>query len=286
MTIPFYVQSTDFWLDSNNTQSIYHAQHNTDPENMNNKNQGNSVAVVTGGARGIGLGCAKALSTKGFDIVLIDVLEEDLERSASALSANGVQTESFVADVSLFGRAQEVVKDILTRYESINVLVNNAGTPMPKGLLEISEDEWDRTINGHLNGCFNWARAVVPSMLDNGSGRIINISSISAYSGGVTRAVSKFAYAAAKAGILGMTRSLAKELGPSISVNAVCPGAIKTELTAQMLEARATEFTEGISLPRLGTPEDIGEVVAFLASVEPNYINGQAITVDGCQWIS
>ena len=123
-------------------------------------------------------------------------------------------------------------------------------------------------------------------MLKSGAGRIVNISSISAYSGGVTRAVSKFAYAAAKAGILGMTRSLAKELGPSITVNAVCPGAIKTELTGDMLERRSAEFNEGICLQRLGTPEDIGEVVAFLASVEPNFITGQAITVDGFQWIT
>ena len=102
--------------------------------------------------------------------------------------------------------------------------------------------------------------------------------------GGVTRAVSKFAYAGAKAGILGMTRALAKELGPSVSVNAICPGAIKTEITAPMLEARSAEFVDGICLGRLGTPADIGEVAAFLATVEPNYITGQTITVDGFQW--
>ena len=149
---------------------------------MNKHNHGNSVAVVTGGARGIGLGCAKALVNKGFDIVLIDVLDEELKRSVDGLAALGVHAESFVADVSLFERAQEVVEDISTRYESIDVLVNNAGTPMPKGLLDITEAEWDRTINVHLKGCFNWSRAVVPSMLRNGSGRIVNISSISAYS--------------------------------------------------------------------------------------------------------
>jgi len=245
-----------------------------------------SVAVVTGGARGIGLGCAKSLVSKGFNIVLVDVLDNELDQATRALCATGMHAESFVADVSDFQKAQDVVEGILERYESIDGLVNNAGTPMPKGLLDISEGEWDRTIDVHLKGCFNWSRAVVPSMLKSGTGRIINISSISAYSGGVTRAVSKFAYAAAKAGILGMTRSLAKELGPSVTVNAVCPGAIKTELTGEMLERRSAEFTEGISLRRLGTPEDIGEVVAFLATVEPNFITGQAITVDGFQWIT
>ncbi len=136
----------------------------------------------------------------------------------------------------------------------------------------------------HLKGCFNWCRAVAPSMPDNGAERIINISSLSAHSGGVTSAVSKFAYADAKARILGMARALAKELGPAVSVNALCPGAIRTELTASMLEARAAEFTGSICLGRLGTPAGIGEVAAFLASVEPNFITGQAITVDEFQW--
>ena len=253
---------------------------------MKTQRSTSSVAVVTGGARGIGLGCAKSLVAKGFDIVLVDVLEDELNEATRTLRATGMHAESFVADVSSFQKAQDVVEEILGRYESIDVLVNNAGTPMPKGLLDISEAEWDRTIDVHLKGCFNWSRAVVPPMLKSGAGRIVNISSISAYTGGVTRAVSKFAYAAAKAGILGMTRSLAKELGPSVTVNAVCPGAIKTELTSEMLEGRSAEFTEGISLQRLGTPEDIGEVVAFLASVEPNFITGQAITVDGFQWIT
>ena len=253
---------------------------------MKTQASSSSVAIVTGGARGIGLGCAKSLVSKGFNIVLVDVLDNELDQARRALCATGRHAESFVADVSDFQKAQDVVEGILERYESIDVLVNNAGTPMPKGLLDISEGEWDRTIDVHLKGCFNWSRAVVPSMLKSGTGRIINISSISASSGGVTRAVSKFAYAAAKAGILGMTRSLAKELGPSVTVNAVCPGAIKTELTGEMLERRSAEFTEGISLRRLGTPEDIGEVVAFLATVEPNFITGQAITVDGFQWIT
>ena len=253
---------------------------------METQGSSSSVAIVTGGARGIGLGCAKSLVSKGFNIVLVDVLDNELNQATRALCATGMHAESFVADVSDFQKAQDVVESILERYESIDVLVNNAGTPMPKGLLDISEGEWDRTIDVHLKGCFNWSRAVVPSMLKSGAGRIVNISSISAYSGGVTRAVSKFAYAAAKAGILGMTRSLAKELGPSVTVNAVCPGAIKTELTGEMLEQRSAEFTEGISLGRLGTPEDIGEVVAFLATAEPNFITGQAMTVDGFQWIT
>ena len=247
---------------------------------MNTKKNSISVAVVTGGARGIGLGCAMALAAKGFNVALVDVNEAELKEATSKLSATGVRVDYFVADVSNFEKAEKVTEGILKCYDSISVLVNNAGIGSSKGLLEITESEWDRTIDVNLKGCFNWSRAVVPSMQDRGCGRIINIASIAAYSGGT---VSKLAYAASKAGILGMTRSLAKELGPSITVNAICPGTIKTELTAK---AYANKSSEGISLGRFGTPEDIGEVVAFLSSSEPNFITGQAITVDGFQSIT
>jgi 3-oxoacyl-[acyl-carrier protein] reductase len=123
-------------------------------------------------------------------------------------------------------------------------------------------------------------------MQRGGGGRIVSISSLNAYTGGVTSAVSKFAYAAAKAGILGLTRSLAKELGPGIAINAICPGMIETEATGAMIGARRDEFVAGIALERLGSPADVGAVVAFLATVEPNFITGQAITVDGFQWVT
>ena len=247
---------------------------------MTAKEDTGSVAVVTGGARGIGLGCAMALAAKGFNLALVDVLEAELKEATGKHRASGVQAESFVADVSNFEKAEEVTEDILERYESIRVLVNNAGIGSSNDLLEISESEWDRTIDVNLKGCFNWSRAVVPSMRERGSGRIVNIASIAAYSGGTA---SKPAYAASKAGLLGMTRSLVKELGPSITVNAICPGTIKTDLTDKAL---ANNVPEGISLGRFGTPEDIGEVVAFLASAESNFITGQAITVDGFQSIT
>lgn len=251
---------------------------------MGNNEVRRPVAVVTGGARGIGKGCAAALGRRGFDLILVDVLEGELASTVEGFRGNGVAARGFIADVADHRRAREVAGEVLGRHTGIDVLVNNAGTPMPKGLLEIEEHEWDRTIDVHMKGCFNWCRAIAPSMLERGAGRIINISSVSAHSGGVTSAVSKFAYAGAKAGILGMTRALAKELGPSVSVNAICPGAIRTELTASMIEERSAEFIGSICLGRLGTPADIGEVAAFLATVEPNFITGQAITVDGFQW--
>ena len=243
---------------------------------MNTNINTNSVAVVTGGARGIGFGSAVALAAKGFHLALVDLREEAVNEAAEKLRATGAQAEAFVADVSDFAQAQDVAKEIVWQDRSINVLLNNAGIESSNGLLEISEAEWDRTIDINLKSCFNWSRAVVPSMLNSGWGRIISISSIASYSGGT---VSKLAYAASKSGILGMTRSLAKELGPSITVNAICPGTIRTAMHPKT-------DADGISLGRLGTPEDIGQVVAFLASSDPNFITGQALTVDGFQYIT
>jgi 3-oxoacyl-[acyl-carrier protein] reductase len=245
----------------------------------------NRVAIVTGGARGIGRGCAHALAEKEFDIALVDVLEDNLASTAKEIQEMGREVLTYVADVSDFARAQEVADDVVAKWGRIDFLLNNAGRANPKGLLEISEAEWDETININLKSCFNYCRAVAPTMLaqDNG-GRIASMSSINAYTGGVTNAVSKLSYAAAKAGILGMTRSLAKELAPKISINAICPGVIKTERGNAMIHAREAELIDSIALERLGTPQDIGQLVAFLASSEPCFITGQDFVVDGFQW--
>jgi 3-oxoacyl-[acyl-carrier protein] reductase len=242
------------------------------------------TAVVTGGAKGIGRGCALALAEKGFDLVLVDLLDNEMARTMGEIEALGRRCITYHADVSEFARAQEVVDDIRAKLGRIDFLLNNAGRPMPKGLLEITEEEFDRTIAINLKSCFNWCRAVVPVMQAQGAGRIACMSSINALSGGVTSAVSKFAYAAAKAGILGLTRSLAKELGPEIVVNAICPGLIKTETPNAVIRAREAELVTGIVLDRVGTPQDIAQLVAFLATVEPNFITGQHFVVDGFQW--
>jgi len=243
------------------------------------------VAIVTGGARGIGRGSALALADAGFDIVLVDVLAPETARTAGEVRDRGRDCLTYEADVALFARAQEIVDDVVARWGRVDFLLNNAGRSMPKGLLEISEEEWDRTQAVNLKSCFNWCRAVVPAMQRQGGGRIANMSSLNAHSGGVTTAVSKFAYAAAKAGILGLTRALAKELGPSIAVNAICPGIIQTELGNALTRGRGAELTRGIALGRLGTPADVAQVVVFLAASEPSFITGQDLVVDGFQWI-
>ena len=244
------------------------------------------IAIVTGGARGIGRGCAHALADRGFDVALVDLLKPEMERTAGEIRAKGRRASCHEADVARFDLAQAVADAVIGEWGGIDVLVNNAGRSMAKGLLEISEEEWDRTIDINLKSCFNWCRAVAPTMLAQRSGRIVSMSSVNAHTGGVTSAVSKFAYAAAKAGILGLTRALAKELGPDIAVNAICPGVIKTELTSSLLKAREPELVKGIALGRLGSPQDVAELVAFLATVEPNFITGQNFIVDGFQWVT
>jgi len=244
------------------------------------------VAVVTGGARGIGRACAHALAEQGFDVALVDVLVPEMDRTAAEIRELGPRALTYEADVASFTRAHDVTADVVRSWGRIDFLLNNAGRSMPKGLLDLTEEEWDRTIAVNLKSGFNWCKAVAPVMLRQGTGRIVNMSSLNAYTGGVTSAVSKVAYAAAKAGLLGLTRALAKELGPSIAVNAICPGVIETEVGNSLTRARGPELTRGIALGRLGTPRDVALLVAFLATAEPSFITGQDFVVDGFQWIA
>ena len=243
------------------------------------------IAIVTGGARGIGRGCALALAEKGLDIAIVDLLEPEMARTAAELQALGRIARTYQADVSDHARAAAVVQQIAADFGRIDVLVNNAGRGNPKGILDITEAEFDRTIAVNLKSCFNFIQPSVPAMRANGGGRIISMSSLNAHSGGVTSAVSKFSYAAAKAGIIGMTRALAKELGPDIAINCVCPGVIETELGNSLTKARGPERMKGIALGRLGTPQDVAGLVTFLATVEPNFITGQDFIIDGFQWV-
>ncbi len=246
---------------------------------------GNKVAIVTGGARGIGRGCALALAEKGLDIAIVDMLEPEMARTVGEITALGRVARWYVADVADHARAAVVVGQVAADFGRIDVLVNNAGRGNPKGILEITEEEFDRTIAVNLKSCFNFIQPVVPVMRAGGGGRIVSMSSLNAHSGGVTSAVSKFSYAAAKAGIIGLTRALAKELGPEIAINCVCPGVIETELGNSLTKARGPELMKGIALGRLGTPRDVAGLVAFLATVEPNFITGQDFIIDGFQWV-
>jgi 3-oxoacyl-[acyl-carrier protein] reductase len=243
------------------------------------------TALVTGGARGIGRACALSLADAGFDIALVDLLEDEMAATARDIAARGVRTLTFRADVSDFAHAHAISDEIIAKWGQLDVLLNNAGAPNPKPILEISEAEFDRTIDINLKSCFNYVHASAPSMMKQGTGgRIISISSINALSGGVTSAVSKHAYAAAKAGILGLTRSLAKELGPKVAVNAICPGIIATNLLGGLLADRKAELVAGIAMGRVGTPEDVASLVRYLAVEAHLFMTGQHFVVDGFQW--
>jgi 3-oxoacyl-[acyl-carrier protein] reductase len=243
------------------------------------------TAIVTGGARGIGRGCALGLADKGFDVALVDLLPAEMARTKGEIEAKGRRALTFEADVADHARAKEIVQSVATEWGRIDFLLNNAGKAMPKGIFDITEAEFDRTIAINLKSCFNYIHATAPIMRAQGGGRIASMSSLNAFTGGVTSAVSRFSYAAAKAGILGMTRAMAKELGPSIAINAICPGVIKTELSNDMIRAREPELAKGIALGRLGTPQDVAQLVVFLATNEPNFITGQEFVIDGFQWV-
>lgn len=248
--------------------------------------QSTRCALVTGAARGIGRCCALTLAGCGYSIVLVDLLNDQAQDTAEEIRALGVEAVVEVADVSDFQQAAAITQRALAHFGKVDCLLNNAGRPMPKGILEITEEEFDRTIAINLKSCFNYIRAVAPAMIERQQGRIICMSSLNAFSGGVTAAVSRFAYAAAKGGIVSMVRSLAKELGPAVHINAIAPGLIATEGGGNpVIRARGAEIAaNGIALRRIGTTSDVAEVVRFLATSEPCFITGQTFKVDGFQY--
>ncbi|WP_291296877.1 SDR family NAD(P)-dependent oxidoreductase [Elioraea sp.] len=244
------------------------------------------MAIVTGGARGIGRAICLALARQGFAVAPVDVLEDELQQTASEIRSLGVDAMPLDSDVSDYGDVHEKARDIIRRRGRIDVLVNNAAMPQTKRILEITEADWDREMAVNLKGCFNWSHAVAPQMVAQGAGRIINISSVSANHGPSPTGVSRFAYAAAKAGVLGLTRGLAVELAPHVLVNAICPGPIETERTRATFAPNRDQLTRSILVGRIGTPEDVAVVASFLACAEPLFMTGEVIDVDGGAFIN
>ncbi len=247
--------------------------------------QPDKVAIVTGGARGIGRAIGLALARHGFAVAATDLRAEDLERTAAEIRALGVEAMPLPGDAADHALAREQTAQVVGRWGRIDVLVNNAAMPQTKRILEITEADWDREMAVNLKGYFNWSQAAAPQMLKQGGGRMVNISSVSANSGPSATGVSRFAYSAAKAGVLGLTRGLARELAPSILVNAICPGPIETERTRDTFAPNRERIVQSIPLGRIGTPEDIAVVVAFLATAEPLFMTGEAIDVNGGSYI-
>jgi 3-oxoacyl-[acyl-carrier protein] reductase len=241
------------------------------------------VAIVTGAGRGIGRAIALRLSGAGAAVVVTDILVKEAEAVAGEIKAVGGQSLAVAADVSLAADVARLVETTISAYNRIDILVNNAGIARDRILLRMSEEDWDKVLDVDLKSVFLCTKAVLRYMLKARWGRIISLSSIAGVMGNPGQAN----YASAKAGIIGFTRTVAREVGShSITVNAVTPGFIETEMTRQIAEEQRQEIKKLIPLNRSGTPRDVAEAVAFLASEEAGYITGQVLGVNGGMAIS
>ena len=236
------------------------------------------VALITGGARGIGQAIAMAFAKEGADIAVADVNLETAQETVSEIELLGRKALALKMDVTSYEKVEEGVNKILDKMGKVDILVNNAGITKDNLLLRMSQSEWDAVINVNLKGTFNCIRAVSRPMVKQRSGRIISIASIIGLMGNPGQAN----YAASKAGIIALTKTVAKELASrNINANAVAPGFIQTEMTAKLPEDIKKRMLEAIPLAKLGTPGDVANLCVFLASDESSYITGQTITIDG-----
>jgi 3-oxoacyl-[acyl-carrier protein] reductase len=236
------------------------------------------VALVTGAGRGIGHAIAIRLAAVGATVAVNDRKLDKAKAVACELIALGGQAIGVAADVTSAGDVADMVETILDAYGHLDILINNAGITSDQLLLRMSDEEWDRVLTVDLKSVFLCSRASLKPMIKARWGRIINMSSVVGLMGNAGQTN----YAAAKAGIIGFTRSLAKEVASrGITVNAIAPGFIETDMTARMSEKQRQDITGQIPLGCLGLPQDVAEMAAFLASAEARYITGQVIAVDG-----
>ena len=237
------------------------------------------VALVTGASRGIGRAVAIALAKAGADVAVNCAGRvEAAQEVAGEIRALGRRALVVKANVADSGEVNEMVKSVLAEFGRLDILVNNAGITRDNLIMRMSEEDWDSVMSVNLKGSFNCAKAVTRSMLKARYGRIVNISSVVGISGNA----GQVNYSATKAGIIGFSKSMAKELGSrNITVNVVAPGFIETDMTASMSDEMKKSMSGQISLGRLGKPEDIASAVVFLVSEQASYITGQVLAVDG-----
>ncbi len=236
------------------------------------------VSLITGGARGIGREIALTFAKEGSDIVICDVNQEALEAAKKEIDGLGRRAEVFVVDVTNSQQVEDMVNKVLDNFQKIDILVNNAGITRDGLIVRMSEKDFDQVIAVNLKGTFNCTKAVSKVMMKQRHGKIVSIASIIGIMGNAGQAN----YAASKAGIIGLTKSVAKELASrNVNVNAIAPGFIETDMTAKLADDVKSQMQALIPLNRFGKASDVAKLALFLASEASSYITGQVIQVDG-----
>lgn len=238
----------------------------------------NKTAIVTGASRGIGRTVAKVLAEQGASVVLAGRTRAALEEAAEEIRSRGGQATAVVCDVTVEGDVEQLVKATLEGYGRVDILVNNAGITRDGLVMRMSEEDWDAVLDTNLKSVYRCTRAVLRPMLKQRAGRIVNIASVVGLTGNAGQAN----YSAAKAGIVAFTKSVAREVASrGITVNAVAPGYIDTDMTRALSPEQRERILSGIPMGRMGSTEDVAYAVAFLAGEEAGYITGQTLVVDG-----
>lgn len=240
-------------------------------------------AIVTGAGSGIGFAIARDLLANGANVAIVDLKETDAARALCAEGEKrGQRVVLMCADVSSFQGAQSAVEQVVSAFGRVDILVNNAGVNRDVVVWKMSEEQWDQALDINLKGCFNYIRAVAPLMKEQQGGKIVNITSINGLRGKFGQAN----YAAAKAGIVGLTKTVAKELAKyGVNCNAVAPGLIETDMMRALPEDVRRKSLDDIVLGRMGQPEDVAWMVTFLCSEKSRHVTGEVIKVDGGQYI-
>lgn len=236
------------------------------------------VALVTGGARGIGKAICDRYAAEGAKLAIVDIMLDVAQKTADEFIAQGVEAAAFACNVAKPEEAEATVKAVCEKFGTVDILVNNAGITRDTLIMRMSEQDWDLVMSVNLKGTFNFIKAVARPMMKNRYGKIVNIASVVGRMGNAGQAN----YSASKAGVIGLTKTAAKEFASrNISVNAVAPGYILTDMTKAVSEAATDAFLTVTPMKRPGSPEDVAKVVFFLSSADSDYVTGQVINVDG-----